>query len=199
MVYSMPHQFVEQFGDRVKVIIDCFELFIEKPLNPLALGQTYSQYKHRHTMKYLIGICPQGNICFISKGWGGRASDKQISENSGFLEKLERDDVVLADRGFRIQESVAFSGATLKIPASAMGYDQMPAEDIEDSSKLSSIRIHIERSIGVLRSKFTILNNTILLNLVLPIEGEDMTLLDKIVVVSCALTNMCQSIVVKPS
>ena len=73
-----------------------------------------------------------------------------ISENSGFLEKLERGDVVLADRGFRIQESVAFSCATLKIPASALGYNQMPAEDIEDASKLSSIKINIERSIGVL-------------------------------------------------
>ncbi len=94
---------------------------------------------------------------------------------------------------------MAFVGATLKIPASARGLSQMSAEDIERSRKSSSIRIHIERSMGVVRSKFTILNDTIRLNLVIPIEGEGMTLLDKIVVVSCALTNMCQSIVVKPS
>lgn len=85
---SMPHQYVEMFGNRVAVIIDCFKLFIERAQNLRAKAQTYSNYKSRHTMKYLIGITPQGTISFISIGWGGRASDKQITENCGFLQKL---------------------------------------------------------------------------------------------------------------
>ena len=40
------------------VIIDCFEIFLDRPLNPLATTQTFSSYKHHNTVKYLIGITP---------------------------------------------------------------------------------------------------------------------------------------------
>ena len=40
------------------VIIDCFEIFLDRPLNPLARTQTFSSYKHHNTVKYLIGITP---------------------------------------------------------------------------------------------------------------------------------------------
>ena len=39
-------------------IIDCFEIFIEKPSDHLACCQTYSSYKHHNTAKYLIAITP---------------------------------------------------------------------------------------------------------------------------------------------
>ncbi|XP_074550450.1 uncharacterized protein LOC141808040 [Halichoeres trimaculatus] len=194
---SMPHQYVEMFSDRVTVIIDCFELFIERAQNLRAKAETYSNYKSRHTMKYLIGITPQGTVSFISHGWGGRSSDKRIAENSGFLEKLSPGDIVLADRGFDIKESVALMGATLKIPAFTRGRSQLEAKDVEETRKLAHVRIHVERVIGCIRSKYTILNDTIRLGLVVPCEGEGMTLLDKIVTVSCALTNMCPSVVLK--
>ena len=35
---------------------------------------------------------------FLSKCWGGRATDKFITMNNGFLGLLEHGDVVLADR-----------------------------------------------------------------------------------------------------
>ena len=40
------------------VIIDCLEIFLDRPLNPLATTQTFSSYKHHNTVKYLIGITP---------------------------------------------------------------------------------------------------------------------------------------------
>jgi len=38
-------------------------------------AQTWSNYKKHNTVKFLIGVTPQGTIDFISKGWGGRVSD----------------------------------------------------------------------------------------------------------------------------
>ena len=52
------------------MIINCFEVFLERPTNLLARVQTYSVYKHHNTVKYLIGITPQGSVSFISQGWG---------------------------------------------------------------------------------------------------------------------------------
>ena len=51
-------------------------------------------------------MCPQGVTTFISSTWGGRVSDKFLTVNSGFLNKLLPGDVVLADRGFDIGEDV---------------------------------------------------------------------------------------------
>lgn len=68
---TMP---MENFGNCV-VIIDCFEVFMERPKRLMARAQTWSNYKHHNTVKFLIGISPQGSITFISKGWGGGVPD----------------------------------------------------------------------------------------------------------------------------
>lgn len=66
---TMPMSFQYAFGKQVTVIIDCFEVFIESPTNLLARAQTFSNYKHHNTIKILIGITPQGTICFVSEAW----------------------------------------------------------------------------------------------------------------------------------
>ena len=92
------------YGLKVVSIIDCFELFIEKPSNLLAKSCTWSQYKHYNTAKHLISITPQGIISFVSKRWGGQVSDRHITFNSSFLQNILPGDVVLADRGFNVAD-----------------------------------------------------------------------------------------------
>ena len=122
---TMPECFQYSFGKRITVIIDCFEIFIEKPSNLLAQAQTFSSYKHHNTIKVLIGITPQGTISFVSHAWGGRTSDKFLTENCGILDKLVPGDIVMADRGFAIHESVAFKRSELVIPAFTKGKKQL--------------------------------------------------------------------------
>ncbi|XP_077093987.1 uncharacterized protein LOC143746108 [Siphateles boraxobius] len=195
LLTSMPHQFVESFGKNVAAIVDCFEVFIEKPSNVLARAQTFSQYKHAYTMKYLIVITPQGVISFISNGWGGRTSDKHITEHSGFLNKLLPGDIVLADRGFNIRESVGMMCAEVKIPTFTRGRAQLEAKDVEETRAIAHLRIHVERVIGVVRNKFKFLHTTVPVHMLVKCEGENLMPLDKIVTVCCALTNMCKSVV----
>lgn len=124
--------------------INCFEIGIEKPSNLKAKSQTWSSYKNKNPVKYLIAITPQGVISFISEGWGGRVSNKHITENCNLLNKLLPGDVVLADRGFTISESVGFHFATLKTPAFIKCLPQLHPFSIEETRKLVSVRIHVE-------------------------------------------------------
>lgn len=45
-----------------RCIIDCTEIFIERTYNLKARAETWSNYKHQNTIKYLIGITPAGAI-----------------------------------------------------------------------------------------------------------------------------------------
>ena len=64
---TMPMVFRTHYPKCV-VIIDCFEIFIDRPTNLLAQAQTFSSYMHHHTVKYLIGVTPQRTVSFISDG-----------------------------------------------------------------------------------------------------------------------------------
>lgn len=154
---TMPSCFRATYGTKVIAIVDCFEIKIETPSHLVAKAATWSQYKHANTAKVFIAMCPQGVTTFISSTWGGRVSDKFLTVNSGFLNKLLPGDVVLADRGFDIGEDVARMQATLKIPAFTRGCSQLSPMDLEDTRKLANLRIHIERVIGATRQRYSIL------------------------------------------
>ena len=95
-----------------------------------------------------------GVITFISKGYGGRASDTYITNDCGVLENLLPGDVVLADRGFSIAEDVGFFAAKVVIPAKTRGKMQLTPFEIEETRRLAHLRIHVERVIGVNNWKF---------------------------------------------
>ena len=134
-----------------------------------------------------------GTVNFVSKGYGGRVSDKYITEDCGYLRKLLPGDVVLADRD--VADSVAFRGATLNIPAFTRGKPQLDPKAVESTRKIANVRIHVERVIGAVRQRFTILSATS----ALPTEytrskGGGPVILDSIVRICCALHNVCDVI-----
>ncbi|KAB0804424.1 hypothetical protein PPYR_01394 [Photinus pyralis] len=171
-----------------------FEIFTEKPKNKEASSQHFSHYKHHHTIKYFIGISPQGSVMFISKAFTGRSSDKFITENSGFLKNLLPGDLILADRGFLIKDSVNLCMAEVQMPAFLKGKKQLHPKEVEDTRKLANVRIHVERVIGLLRRKYKITSNTLPMFMVRS-KYKKIQTIDKILTVSCALINFCPSIV----
>ncbi|XP_043241449.1 uncharacterized protein LOC122391507 [Amphibalanus amphitrite] len=186
---TMPMCF-KRYCNRCVVIIDCFELFVDRPLNPLARAETYSSYKHHNTVKFLIGITPQGTVSFISDGWGGRVSDKHITQHCNILDNLVPGDVILADRGFDIQEAVGFYCATVKIPAFTKGKKQLSGIEVEQTRRIANVRIHVERIIGLIKNKYLILSASQPIDFMLVPDPTCVPTLDKLVTVCCALVNI---------
>ncbi|XP_051955002.1 uncharacterized protein LOC127624285 [Xyrauchen texanus] len=144
----------------------------------------------KSTFSYTTVKCNIGQLFFLT----GLTSvlfewlDKQITKESGFLELLEPRDEVLADRGFLIRDELAAYGATLRIPHFTKGKKQLSAQEVDTSRQLSRVRIHVERVIG--RWK-----NFKILQTVIPVSQVNM--LDDVVTVCGALTNLCKSVVSK--
>ena len=77
--------------------VDCTEVFIERPRHLHLQAQTWSEYNHHNTVKFLVVIAPNGSISYLSDMWGGRATDVH---NTGvwLLELIDPGDIILADR-----------------------------------------------------------------------------------------------------
>lgn len=71
----------------LRCTMDCTEIFVQRPSHLELQAQTYSNYKNHNTVKFLVCISPNGLISFLSKAWGGRASDKTITLDCGVLDK----------------------------------------------------------------------------------------------------------------
>lgn len=140
---QLPDVFNNDQFKTVKCVIDCTEIFIERPRGLKARAQTYSNYKRRNTVKILIGISPSGCVTFVSKSWGGRVSDKKITLESGFLDKLLPGDTVMADRAFTMKEDFAMRGAKLIVPAFTKEKRQLSTQEVEESRQMSKARIHV--------------------------------------------------------
>ena len=134
----------------------------------------------------MVGVTPTGLVSFLSSGWGGHVSDKQITLQSGFLKKLTFGDLVLADRGFNLHDKMASTGAVLKIPRFTEGKSQLSQCEVDTSRQLSNARIHVERVIGRLK-KFRCLQTTV------PIQQVD--LLDNVMIIISGCVNLNQKIV----
>ena len=126
-------QVFKQLYPNCRVIVDCFEIFIETPTNFSARSKTYSNYRKHNTLKFLIGVTPYDTISHQSECWGGRVSDKNLIQESTFLSLLEPGGVMLADRGFTVSNDIVLQGAKLVKPAFTCGQEQLSQKDIEMS------------------------------------------------------------------
>lgn len=165
----------------LRCIIDCSELFIQRPSDLQTQAATWSDYKSHNTLKFLIGITPQGSVCFLSKLWGGRASDRHIVTHSGFLDYIEYGDKILADRGFPISDALMLRGAELIIPPGARGKLQMTKKDAQKTKQVANTRIHVERIIRRLKC-FRFLSRTIAIS--------NLGKLDSILIICAAIINL---------
>ena len=182
---TMPVSFKAQ-DCKSRVIIDCTEVFIERPRDLRAQALTWSDYKKHNTVKFLVAITPQGHIAYISKAWGGRASDKHIVQQCGFLDLLDPGDEVMADRGFPIRDELLLRRAKLTMPPAAKGQEQMPKSDVEKTKHVANLRIHVERAINRIKW-FRIMKSTLPITL--------LPRIDDISSVCSALCNLCPPLV----
>lgn len=184
LVANMPKLFKKHFP-KVKLIVDCTEVFTERPTSLYAQGQMWSTYKHHCTLKFLVAITPNGHICYVSDSWGGRAGDKEITLDAPLEKFLEHGDEVMADRGFTVAQELACMGVGLRTPAHTKGKKQLSQRDTELSRELSRVRIHVERVIGRMKV-YKLLRSRIPITLMRDV--------DDIVTVVAALCNMQPSV-----
>lgn len=190
VIETMPETFKMTYRT-TRCIIDCTELFCQKPSSLSTQSALYSNYKHHVTYKGLLGIAPSGAISFVSELCDGSILDKDIVKRSGILNKelWDHNDSIMADRGFMIEKELEALNVKLNIPAFLAGRNQMNENEVKESQTIASVRIHVERAITRIK-KFKVLNHV-----PLTLHGS----VNQIWTVSCLLCNFLPPLIQKNS
>ncbi|KAJ8679723.1 hypothetical protein QAD02_015510 [Eretmocerus hayati] len=142
---NLPQCF--QGFENTRIVLDCTEIFIQKPQNLCCRIQVYSNYKGGDTIKFMTGVSPGGNMTFISKPYGGRYSDSAIFEQSGLVELLEPGDGVMVDKGFLIDEMCEMHRLCLIRPPflTKKNNRKFSAKESILTASIAKARVHVER------------------------------------------------------
>lgn len=149
----------------VRCIIDCTELSTERPWSLCEQNQKDSSYKHDATIKFLVAILPTGGICFVSRAWDGKVSDRHIIEKCGFLDMVNPGDLIMADKRFTISDLLAKKFAFLHVsPPLLNEQPQFKSSDINDTCDITEARLRVERTLDEVK-RFRILDPVIPISL----------------------------------
>ena len=119
----------------------------------------------------LLGICSR--FLHVSIGAPGRVHDARIFAKSGLLEDLPAGYQILADSAYPI---------SLKVITPYTNRDALTARDVRRNEIHSSIRMMVERSFGILKKRFKILEY---------VESTDLDKIKNIILCCMILHNIC--------
>ena len=180
---ALPISFRKNYS-KIQSVIDCFEVEIQKPSDPVNQALTWSEYKGCNTLKYMVSVTPDGLISFVSTGYGGRTTDEVVASQSKYLDLLPTGCYVMADRGFkRIEPFLTSKQCFLVRPSSVKTGTKSTKNEVIDSRKISGLRIHVERAIRRIRE----------FNFVSPhscIDNKQLKHADDVVKIVCGLVNL---------
>ncbi|KAE8746817.1 hypothetical protein FOCC_FOCC006454 [Frankliniella occidentalis] len=179
ILMNMPKCF-RGFG-KTRVVLDCYEIPVGKPKCIVCRVKTYSHYKKGHTAKVSMNITPSGLICLCSVAFGGRASDKVITQNTGVYDKCDPGDGIMVDKGYHIEEECENNMLVLIRPPFLRNNRKFSRAEAVQCAKIARARVHIERVIQRVRC-FNILKSRIPWNLV--------PFIDDLVIIVSALVNL---------
>ena len=117
-----------------------------------------------------------------------------LTENCGLLKHLLPGDLVLADRGFTVQESVGLYCAELKIPEFSRGKSRLEQKSVNETGEIATVCIHVGRVIGLLPNKFTFIRGILPIKMIM--KTDDGTCkLTHVLTICSALCNLSSSVI----
>ena len=127
-----------------RIIIDCTDLEIATRKLMSEQSATYSTYRGMNSFKVIIGVAPNAVITYLSGLFPGSLSDKSLVQESGLLEHFVPGDLILADKGFLIQDLLP-RGVSVNI-APFLNCGKFTESEARATKSIARCRIHVERS-----------------------------------------------------
>ena len=105
---------------------------------------TCSSYRGMNSFKVIVGVAPKRVITYVSQLYPGFISDKAIVQKTRLLDHLVAGDMILADKGFLIQDIVAHCVLVNILPLLNNG--TFAESEAKATKAIAEPRIHVERA-----------------------------------------------------
>ncbi|XP_028518951.1 uncharacterized protein LOC110252056 [Exaiptasia diaphana] len=151
----LPKVFEDAGFAETEVLGDATESWIAQSENFEVNNITFSNYKNHTTGKTPVWIYPHGGLLCCSDTYPGTISDKDITEQCGVLDNVNKGKVVLTDKGFAevcLKKGVLHNRPPMKFS------DQYNQSEISVNFDIATLRVYNENYIGRMRD-WTILNS----------------------------------------
>ena len=99
---------------------------------------------HTNTFKLSVSLSPICYFNIVSKLFTGCISDKELVRQSGFLAVLEEREIIMASKGFNIQDLLAIHRVRLIAPP-IMTNNTVSARASTATRRVANARVHVER------------------------------------------------------
>lgn len=97
-----------------------------------------------------MSVSPIPHINFVSNLYSGSISDKELTKQCGFIEQLNAGDVIMADKGFNVQDLLAPKHVRLLAPP-VMTKGKISSKARTMTRRIATVRVHVERMIRKLK------------------------------------------------
>lgn len=180
-----PIRFLNENKEFVNIqcILDCFEIEIDKPLDPKRVIPIWSTERNCPTMKYLIAATPDGMIGFVSKGYRGGMSDAHMLTTSGFLDVVPKNCTVITNRSFKGLGKALNDRAVTLICLPPENHQYPPPPVSKGIQSLANLRAPVERIIRKIKEFKHLAPHSV-------VNEYFSGFLDKAVVIACGLINL---------
>ena len=105
---------------------------------------TYSSYRGMNSFKVIIGVAPNAVITYVSNLYPGSISDKAIVQQSCLVNHFSAGDMILADKGFLIQDILP-NGVSVNIPP-FLNSGTFTESEAKATKAVGKCHIHVERA-----------------------------------------------------
>ena len=164
-----------------RTVLDCYEIPIQKKKCIICRVRSYSHYKKKFTAKVSMIVTPSGLICHTCAAFGGRASDKVVTNHSGIYKLCERGDGIMVDKGYDIDTECEDYFLRLVRPPFLKQKKQFTQAESVQCAKIARARVHVERVIQRVR-QYSILENKL--------HSSILPFIDEIVIIVSGLVNL---------
>lgn len=125
------------------IVIDCTDIEVAAPGLMSQQNATYSSYRGMNSFKVIVGFAPNGVITYVSRLYSGSISDKTIVQQSRLLNHVTAGDMILADKGFLIQDIVP--RVCVNIPP-FLNNGTFTESEVKKTKAIAKAWIHVERA-----------------------------------------------------